>query len=33
VTIEAKDAARVAAARDALLAILPAGALVRREGP
>jgi molybdenum cofactor synthesis domain-containing protein len=33
VTIEAKDAARVAAARDALLAVLPAGALVRREGP
>jgi molybdenum cofactor synthesis domain-containing protein len=33
VTIEAKDAARVSAALGALLADLPAGAVVRAEGP
>jgi molybdenum cofactor synthesis domain-containing protein len=33
VTLEAKDGARVAAALSALLAALPAGAVVRTEGP
>ncbi len=33
VTLEAKDAARVAAALAALLAALPAGSVVRTEGP
>jgi molybdenum cofactor synthesis domain-containing protein len=33
VTVEAKDVARVAAALAALLAALPAGAVVRTEGP
>lgn len=33
VTFEAIDAARVAAARDAFRAVLPAGAVVRGEGP
>ncbi|BDG07667.1 competence/damage-inducible protein A [Anaeromyxobacter paludicola] len=33
VTIESKDAARVASAREALLALLPPGAVIRSEGP
>jgi molybdopterin-biosynthesis enzyme MoeA-like protein len=33
ITIEAKDASRVAAVLEALIASLPAGALVRTEGP
>jgi molybdenum cofactor synthesis domain-containing protein len=32
-TVESKDAARVAEARDALVAALPAGAVLRVEGP
>jgi molybdenum cofactor synthesis domain-containing protein len=32
-TVESKDASRVTAARDALLAALPAGSIVRVEGP